>query len=148
MISFHPVRWDATLSLRIYARFVPEGGIGLCRWRHPPSPRLRRGKEGRGQTTEDRRQRAEDRGRKSEIRGQKSEDRGHGVDCEFRISKLGTRPKGGSPKDNCEFEKAQGGLEIVDFSIGSRLDVVDGSQKDKCRLKVCLEKEKIRKEKQ
>jgi len=28
MISFHPVRWDATLSLRIYARFVPEGGMG------------------------------------------------------------------------------------------------------------------------
>ena len=64
---------------------------------------------------------------------------GHGVDYEFRISKLGTHPKGGSPKDNCEFEKAQGRLEIVDLLIGSRLDVVDGSQKDKCRLKYVIQ---------
>ncbi len=26
----------------------------------------------------------------------------------MRIAKLGTRSKGGSPKDNCEFEKAEG----------------------------------------
>jgi hypothetical protein len=25
---------------------------------------------------------------------------------EFRIAKLGTRPKGGSPKDNCEFKES------------------------------------------
>ena len=31
---------------------------------------------------------------------------GHRVNFGFRIAKLGTRPKGGSPKDNCEFEKA------------------------------------------
>jgi hypothetical protein len=28
--------------------------------------------------------------------------------CEFRIAKPGTRPKGGSPKDNFEFGKAWG----------------------------------------
>jgi hypothetical protein len=27
-------------------------------------------------------------------------------DCEFRIARPETRPKGGSPKDNCGFEKA------------------------------------------
>ena len=31
---------------------------------------------------------------------------GQRVNFELRIAKLGTRPKGGSPKDNCEFEKA------------------------------------------
>ena len=56
----------------------------------------------------------------------------------MRISKLGTRPKGGSPKDNCEFEKTQGRLGIGDFLIGSRLDVVDRSQEEECGLKYVM----------
>jgi hypothetical protein len=51
---------------------------------------------------------------------------------------VGTRPKGGSPKDNCEFEKTQGRLEIVDFSIGSGLDMVTDSQEEKCGLKYVI----------
>ena len=40
----------------------------------------------------------------------------------MRIAKLGTRPKGGSPKDNCEFEKhrTEGRLRIAD--CGLRID--------------------------
>ena len=59
---------------------------------------------------------------------------GRSQKLEFRITKPATRPKGGSPKDNCEFEKTQDRLEIVDFLIGSRLDVVDRSQEEECRL--------------
>ena len=37
-----------------------------------------------------------------EIRRQRTEERRK--NCELRISKLRTRPKGGSPEDNCEFK--------------------------------------------
>ncbi len=41
------------------------------------------------------------------FRMQNSESRSQEIgNFEFRNAKLGTRPKGGSPKDNCGFEKA------------------------------------------
>jgi hypothetical protein len=44
---------------------------------------------------------------KSEVRDQRTEDRRQTT--EDRISKLGTRPEGGSPKDNFEIEKSRAG---------------------------------------
>jgi hypothetical protein len=45
-------------------------------------------------------QRTASSGQPAGVRGQKTEDGGQRT--EFRIAKLGTRPKGGSPKDNLE----------------------------------------------
>ncbi len=43
----------------------------------------------------------------AEYRRQKTEDRGQ--NSALRIAKPGTRPKGGSPKDNFEIEKSRAG---------------------------------------
>ena len=40
------------------------------------------------------------------------------VECRsLRIAKLGTRPKGGSPKDKCEFKSKEPGPIISNFGL-------------------------------
>jgi len=82
--------------------------MGLCRWRleerfargwrHPPSPRLRHGKEGRGQT---------------------AEDRGQREDCRLKIFQAGKEEGNETPEKNNEMESKECCVLSLDFKLRS-----------------------------
>jgi hypothetical protein len=57
-----------------------------------------------------RQQRAEDRRQRTD--GRRQQAAGRKKNFELRIAKLGTRPKGGSPQDNCEIRGKESGVRI------------------------------------